>query len=129
MTTTYPLDEIRELCGPNGLMEFEAAHDSMKPDLLKFARNLKDYSDTRLVRDGEYWILESARMQGYRGNFEDVHFKATAFYYESQRRKLAAGHTKDCQGDTLYVRAYNAAYASQGHTPSEPQSCTCGLVK
>ncbi len=119
-------DDLRDILGPVGFGEYEAAADWAKPKLREWAAKLGDLSDDDFLGEAASAIHGSALMQSFRGNYEHEHCKATACYKEAQRRHLAAGHSDDCHGDTIYSRAHASVMRSQGHTPREARDCTCG---
>lgn len=118
--------ELAEILGPVGIREYKNSPDWAKPKLRDWAESLAGMSDDDFYGEAASAIHGSALMQSFRGNYEHEHCKATAAYKEAQRRHLAAGHTDDCHGDTIYSLAHASVMRGQGHTPSEPQACTCG---
>lgn len=118
--------ELADILGPVGIREFEASPDWAKPKLRDWAASLAGMSADDFFGEAASAIHGSALMQSFRGNYEHEHCKATGVFKEAQRRHRAAGHADDCYGDTIYVRAHASVMRSQGHTPSEPQACSCG---
>lgn len=125
MTTTCPPD-VAEIVGPVGAKEYEDAEDYYKDDLAAYARGLADRSDADFLGESVAAICEAAMTNSWRGNWKHVDFKATACYYEAKRRHQAAGHAKDCRGETIYSRAHARAMRQNGHIPMPPTDCTCG---
>jgi hypothetical protein len=115
--------------GPIAAQEFEGAGDAHKPRLSEWLDALPDLSDEDFFWQAASAIHDSAQANSFRGNWEHDHCKATAAHSESERRHQAAGHAKDCTGDTIYSRAFAQVWREQGHSPSAYPSrpCGCGL--
>jgi hypothetical protein len=119
-------EELLKLLGPTGLREYKNATENHQREAHGFITTMSALSDLEFVNACEGRILESARCNSWRGNWEGIHAMASACFTESKRRFEAAGHTEDCTGDSLYQKGYIRAYASQGHTPPERRACDCG---
>lgn len=119
-------EELLKLIGPHGLKEYTAATEPHKAEVIKFATAMWELDDIRFVDACARSILESARLNSMKGNWEGVHAIASACYTEAKRRQVAAGHDERCRGDNLYTKGFNRAYRSQGYTPSSPSACDCG---
>ncbi len=118
--------ELEAILGPVGIREFNNAPDWAKPKLRDWVAGLADRDDDDFLGEAASAIHGSALAQSFRGNYEHEHCKATAVYRASKRRHEAEGHDPMCRGDSIYARAHANVMRSQGHTPSEPQDCTCG---
>lgn len=119
-------DNWADLVGPVAVDEFAAADDRHKPALIEWALRLPTLTDDEFLNTAETAIWESAMTSSFGGNWEHEHFKATVCGVEARRRHVAAGHTTDCRGATLYARAHARAMRSAGHRPPPPSLCTCG---
>jgi hypothetical protein len=114
--------------GPVAAMEFANAADCHKASLTAWLDKLADLSDDDLFVEAASAIHGSALVNIFRGNWDHEHCKATAAHSEARSRHIAAGHSEDCTGDTIYSRAFAQVWRSQGHSPSAypPRSCDCG---
>jgi hypothetical protein len=123
-TTTNPASRY----GPVAEREYDGAAEYAKADLAAWLDRLPTLSDDDLLDVAASAIHGSALAQRFRGNWEADHCKASAVYAEANLRHLAAGHTEDCSGDTIYSRAFLRAWRSQGHPADAypPRSCDCG---
>jgi hypothetical protein len=119
-------EELEQIMGHRGWEEYGRAPDWAKPKIRIWAATLADMSDEYFVSHCAGRILDSAQVISFRGNWEGDHAKASACWAEAKRRYEAAGHV-DCEGDNLYVAAYNRAFRSQGYTPRPWNDCTCGV--
>lgn len=131
-TTAFDLDLLEATYGPSARREFEGARESEQPALWAWAfETLPAMDDTGFVRVASGAIYDSANMARFRGGFEDLHFKATACYRESERRQRLAHPDEDCRATSLYERAYNVTVRDAGHShmAHEPRSCTCSADK
>ena len=115
--------EILRLAGPVGLREFEAARVSTRPKMLAFMRDLANMDDRQFQDAAETAIAGSCILANYRGNAENIHFRATAAYHQSCQRLVKAGHDERCRSD-LYNRAHVSFGRSQGY-PAGPTDCNC----
>lgn len=114
--------------GPVAEQEFAGAKDAHKQSLTDWLNRLPDLSDEEFFWQAASAIHGSALVNGFRGNWEHEHCKATAAHAEANRRHQQAGHTADCRGDTIYSRAFAQVWREQGHSASAypPKPCTCG---
>ncbi|MER7280527.1 hypothetical protein ABT369_39420 [Dactylosporangium sp. NPDC000244] len=114
--------------GPVAEREFVSAADHAKPELTAWLEKLPGLSDDEFTAEAASAIHGSALVQRFKGNWEADHCKASAAFNEASRRHLAAGHTEDCTGDTLYSMAFLRTWRSQGHSPDAypPRPCDCG---
>lgn len=117
---------IVDIVGPVAIGEFDNATDHYKPGLIDWACKLPALTDEQFLAECSSAIYESALAGRFRGNWEHKHFKATTCYYDAKRRHVAAGHSPDCRGGTLYAQGHRAAMRSAGHTPPPLTPCTCG---
>lgn len=127
-TTAFDLDLLETTYGPTARREFEGARESEQPGLWTWAfETLPGMFDSVFVTVASRAIYDSANMGRFRGNFEDVHFKATACYRESERRQRLAHPDEDCRATSLYERAYNITVRDAGHShmAAEVRPCTC----
>ncbi|TYK45092.1 hypothetical protein [Actinomadura decatromicini] len=118
---------IIDIVGPVAAQEFDSAQDHYKPGLIAWARKLPELTDEQFLTQCTHAIYESALVSRFRGNWDHEHFKATACFYDAKRRHVAAGHSSDCRGGTLYAQGHAAAMRSAGYTPSPLSACTCGV--
>jgi hypothetical protein len=122
----YPDKELLALTGIVAYREFESAPEYSKERLRARLVELTTLSDEEFVRACESAIYDSALMQRFRGNHEDVHCLATVCYYQSELRKtLLHGHEVECNAETLYTRAYDAVISRHGMNPGEHPPCEC----
>jgi hypothetical protein len=120
-------DVMSGLIGPVAASEFYAAPEYAKPELLAWINKLTTLSDGDFIVEATMAIHGSAMAQNYRGNHEDAHCRASACSFESRRRHGAAGHTRNCNGSTLYCSASANVWVSQGYPSAyPPRDCTCG---
>lgn len=118
-------EELTELIGPVGLDEYKAAADHARPKLDEWIGALRGLSDDDLFGECRRWIYEGALVQRFqRMNFEDVHCRGTACFFEARRRGVEAGHDRNC-GGSIYARAHAAVMRSQGYTPTSDGTCSC----
>lgn len=121
----YPDQKLLELTGRVAYHEFENAPEYSKEKLRARLEKLTTLSDDDFVSAARSAIYDSALMQRYRGNHEDVHCLATACYYQSELRKVATGHDVDCRAETLYSAAYDAVISQHGMEPGDHPPCEC----
>lgn len=119
--------ELAAIVGPIAMREYEAASEVSKPQCRSFALSLPGLADDQLRAVSEREILASARVIGFRGNYEDMHFRCTACYEVARARHTAAGHGERC-GGSVYDQAHARVMREQGYTPSTPGVCDCGMV-
>lgn len=105
--------------------EYAAAPDWDKPKLAEWLAYLPSLSDAAFLDHAAGAIYDSALANRFRGNWEGTHCRATAAYGEAKRRHLAAGHSEDCQGPTLYSNAHARIMREHGYSPSPDGTCTC----
>lgn len=129
--TTVDLDTILDIIGPVAYREFENAADAHRPALVEWILTLPRLDDDQFRDEAAMAIHGSALVNSFRGNWDHEHCKASACFHESNRRHVAAGHTEDCGGDTIYDAAFRNVWCSQGHRASAypPKPCTCGAVE
>lgn len=121
-------DELKEILGKVGMAEFTKAPDSDKPKIRAWAARLAGMSDAELVSETASHILDAAILESFpRQNPYGVGCRVTACYQEARRRHVAAGHSEECRGETLYGKAHASAMRSQKHKPGKPSACTCGV--
>lgn len=117
---------IAHIVGPVAVTEFDNAKDTYKEGLHAWALTLPNLSDEDFARECYRSIYDSALVNGFRGNWDHDHFKATACYHESERRHHdVAGHAKDCHGDTAYSRAHRQLMREHQYGTRPPTDCTC----
>lgn len=121
----YPDKELLDLTGRVAYREFENAPDWSKEELRARLVELTQLTDDEFVRAAKSAIYDSALMQRFHGNHENTHCLATACYYQSELRKMVAGHDVDCQAETLYSRAYNTIISQHGMERLEHPMCEC----
>lgn len=117
---------IIDIVGPVAITEFDNAKDHYKPDLIEWATALPSLTDEHFLTECARAVYDAALVGSFRGNWDHEHFKATACFYDAKRRHVAAGHSSDCRGGTLYAQGHAAAMRSAGHAPSPLTDCTCG---
>lgn len=115
-----------DLVGTVAAREYENARETYRPELLAYAERLATLDDREFVSVAASAIHGSALVNSWRGNWEHEHFKASACYFESERRTQVR-HAEGCTVSTLYERAYNQTVRSQGHhaMASDHRPCTC----
>jgi len=67
-------------------------------------------------------------MQRFRGNYQHIHFRASACFFECLRRGSAEHPSESCPArSNRYQKAYNGVALDQGYgSMTEPLgSCTC----
>lgn len=114
--------------GPTAEREFANADDAHKATLTQWLALLPVLDDYDFFHKAASAIHDSALVNGFRGNWDHEHCKASAAYSEAQRRHREAGHSEDCAGDTIYSRAFAQVWRGQGHDPAAypPRPCDCG---
>lgn len=118
-------DQLEEIIGAGALRDYDDARGDEQPNLNSWAAGLRDMSDGVLV-DEAASAAYAAAFANNRGWWWDGSWcMASACSYEANRRHMAAGHSKDCQGDTLYSKGFRRAMQDAGHEPPSPVSCTC----
>jgi hypothetical protein len=118
-------EQLTDLIGPVGIDEYKAASDSARAKLDAWIGALRGLSDDELYTECRRWIYEGALVQRFqRMNFEDVHCRGTACFFESRRRARLTGHEDHCAGPTIYSRAYAAVTADAGY-PGMGRIGTC----
>lgn len=126
----YPDKELLALTGIVGYREFEHSPEHAKEKLRAKLIELTSLDDDEFTRAAESATYDSALMQRFRGNHEDIHCLATACYYQSELRKtLIHGHEVDCNAETLYTSAYDAVISRHGMDPGEHPPCECPNTK
>lgn len=120
--------EIADIVGPVAMTDLRDVEEHHKPALIRWAKSLPGLADTAFLDECTRAIYNAAVANSFRAYRDPAHFKASACGYEAKRRHAAAGHSKDCRGDTLYGQGYARAMRQAGHTPSEPSDCTCGAA-
>lgn len=118
--------ELTELIGTLALAEFQSAQDHEHAALLDFYRRLPQLSDAEYLDVAESAIYASSLANGFRGNWNGDHSKATACYHEAARRLVATGHDRYCAA-SLYARAHRNAMSGAGHTPGPRGECHCNI--
>lgn len=121
----YDQDKLLQLAGIVGAGEFNATYEGRKAHLWAWLTELPNLTNQELFDEAKYCIYDSASCGRFRGNFEDVHCRATACYKEAGRRHVAAGHAEDCRGETIYSRAHAANMWDHGYTPTASGECHC----
>jgi len=129
MAETSTEIDLVSLVGPVAATEFEASEDCYKPGLLEWAGKLRDLDDAEFEAETSSAIYDSALVNSFRGNWNHEHFKATACFHEAQRRHVAAGHSEDCRGETIYGRAHSRLMRDHGYTPAAAGECRCEVTR
>ena len=125
----YPDQELLDLTGIVAYREFQNSPECTKEKLRARLHELTTLSDEEFTLACESAIYDSALMQQFRGNHEDVHCLATACYYQSELRKVVTGHDVSCNAPTLYSIAYDVVISRHGMTPNEHLACECPHMK
>lgn len=114
--------ELEGVIGRVALMEWRNAPTWDRGKIVTWAAGLHDLPDKDFRAECASRILDSAIMQGFKGNYEGIHARATACHTESERRHEAVRHNPACRAQSLYELGYNDALRSQGHAwePSPP---------
>lgn len=118
-------EELENIIGRVAWNEYSVAPDYAQKEVREFAEKIRGFSDEEFTDQAASMIRESALMQGFRGNWEGVHSMASACYHEAFRRHIAAGHSSECRGSTLYSEAFNRAVKSQGCAVQPLHPCDC----
>ncbi|MBD3004646.1 hypothetical protein [Streptomyces sp. 5-10] len=122
-----PEDQLAGLLGPVGIREYQQAPDYDKPKIREWLAGLSEMPDSDLIVETASHILDDAIMRSFpRQNSYGIGCRVTACYEEAKRRHVAAGHDKECRGETLYSKGHAHAMRNQGHNPGERAVCTCG---
>ncbi|MFF5261442.1 hypothetical protein ACFY4C_21065 [Actinomadura viridis] len=117
--------ELAEIVGPVAAREFDNAKEIYKADLNSWAQKLADLTDGQFLGECSSAIYNSALVSQFRGNWEHEHFKASACFHEAQRRHVAAGHSAECHGNTLYSEAHAKVMRESGYQPTPAADCNC----
>jgi hypothetical protein len=124
------VSDLIKRIGVVAAQEYEAARSDAKPRLDAWIDKTFALDDEEFLAETAASIHGAAIMQRFKGNHKDVHCQASACYFESRRRWLAAGHADDCRGSDIYSRAFRQVWIGQGHSadsyPLRP--CTCGVA-
>ncbi|MEO3784256.1 hypothetical protein ABGB12_13055 [Actinocorallia sp. B10E7] len=124
-----PGDEVLvSLVGLVAAGQFECSADRHKPGLLAWARWLRSVDDAELERETRAAIYDSASVNGFQGNWNHEHFKASACWHEARRRHIAAGHSEDCRARTIYGRAHSRLMRDHGYAPAAAGRCRCEVT-
>lgn len=114
--STFTDEQLTDLIGVVGVGEYKVAAEHARPKLDEWIAALRELSDDELFSECRRWIYEGALVQRFqRMNFEDVHCRGTACFFESRRRHRAAGHEDRCGGPSIYSRAYAAVTTDAGY--------------
>lgn len=126
---TLTEEELESSVSAASMNSYRAAPEYDKPKILEWVATLRQMPDEDFVSECASKILDSAIMNGFRGNAWGHHARADICGDEADRRHRLAGHGAECRGSTLYSEGYNAALKSQGHPIQPPTPCTCGKEK
>jgi hypothetical protein len=118
--------ELEAAVSAVSMIGYRRASSQDKAKILAWVPLLQEMPDEEFVMECAGRILDSAIMNGYRGNAWSTHARADICADEASRRHQAAGHSPDCRGATLYSQGYSVAMKNQGHSPQPPAPCTCG---
>jgi rhodanese-related sulfurtransferase len=119
--------ELESILGPVAIMDYRKAPDYDKPKIAQWVAGLAEIPDADFISETAGHILDAAiSAQFPRQNSYGIDCRVTACYEEAKRRHVAAGHSEDCRGETLYITAYARAVRDQGYDPGESPACTCG---
>lgn len=122
-------EELESSISSSSMGAYRRASSDERLKILEWVPELRQMSDKAFVIECTSRILDSALMNGYRGNAWGTHARADICYDEAQRRHEEAGHDASCRGDTLYTEGHNKALTSQDHKAKPVSPCTCGLEK
>lgn len=122
-------EELESSVSAVSMNGYRRAPKSEQPKILEWVAHLRQMPDRDFVTECASKILDSAIMNGYRGNAWGVHARADICADEADRRHQLAGHDADCRGATLYSEGYNVARQSQRHSRQPLSPCTCGLKR
>lgn len=117
-------EELTALVGSVAAIEFRNAREWHREEMTEYARTLPNLTVRDLFDASRSAIHGSALALSLKGNWEHVHFRASACFYESERRNKLSGHRPYCTA-TIYARAHDAVMVSNGHAPSSFSPCTC----
>ena len=118
--------KILDLYGLPAAQEFSNMYTSQRSVVSVKIANLESVPDPEFVELASWAITDSARMNSFRGNFEDVHVVATIAYEISRQRAAANGTHPECRIHSLYQRAWIRAYTQQGHYYDRSEDvCIC----
>jgi hypothetical protein len=114
--------------GPVAEREFDSAKDCHKPALTAWLEALPTLSDDDFFAATASAIHGSALANSFRGNWNHEYCKASAAHDEAERRHRAAGHSDNCNGDSIYSKAFAQVWRAQGHSRSAypHRPCNCG---
>jgi hypothetical protein len=127
--TPFTEEELEAAIDSVSMGYYRRASEHDKAKIRSWLPGLQAMSDKDFVVEAASRILDSAIMNGYRGNASGIHAMADICQDEAARRHQAAGHAADCRGSDLYSRAYNLARTNQGHKATFLAPCTCGFEK
>lgn len=120
------VETIRGKYGEMPAIEYGAMYASRRNEVDKRIAELEEAeTDEDFVTLSAGAILESARMNSFRGNYEDVHVVATIAHRISQRRVKDSGKNPECSVHSLYHQGWIEAYTSQGHEYDRDDVCSC----
>jgi hypothetical protein len=127
--TSITEEELESSISVVSMQNYRRAPGYDKPKIREWVPQLREMPDREFVIECASRILDSAIMNGYRGNAWGTHARADICADEGRRRHQEAGHDASCRGDTLYTKGYNQALREQRHQPGPATPCTCGLEK
>lgn len=117
---------LESLIGPGAMHDYEKATEFEQYRIRMWAPQLPKLTDVEFRDLCVDIVMAGAVSESRRLVDEEPYVKAAACIFEAQRRHGAAGHVKECEGDTLYKEGFNEAGRRFGLSVSEPMSCTCG---
>lgn len=126
------LVEMEELYGAVAASEFGAMYASRVNPVVEKIAEMESAIRTHpaMFEEQARWAIgDSARMNSFRGNFEDVHVLATVAHSISNRWATEQGKNLRCSLHSLYARAWRQSAAENGHhgMAEPPTECLCNL--
>jgi hypothetical protein len=88
--------------------------------------NLDELTDEQLFVEAVAVVWEGAKGEANGGD-HDTFVRAMQFKVESDKRLVAAGHSRACLSG-IYSRAYEHAIAKHQRREPREVTCTCGAV-
>lgn len=123
MTITFDRARLAELAGPIGAAEFDRATSSEQEELWEWLNKLPGLSDQELYDTAVTAINASMNADRHRW---DIHLRADACSHQADERYLAAGHSNNCYGVTIYDRAHDEVMRRQRRQLHPRSGCSCG---
>lgn len=124
------IEAIEENYGLVAAQEFGAMYASRINQVMDKINEMETAIDSDMhefEKLASWAITESARMNSYRGNFEDLHVVATVAHSISNQWMEEQGKNIRCSMHSPYARAWRLAARNEGHygMAERPTECYC----